>query len=310
MSDPNPCVFCALVARHQSSELLSTQDDIVFQDGFVTAFVSSHQWPPHLPNVLVIPNQHYVDVFDLPIDLSPHIQRAVRTVSQALISVFGADGVTLRQSNREAGDQDVFHHHTHVLPRYRDGGDYPRLQERILWDPSERAELARRLSDSIPRVHGSKEFHRTLPRKRMAAGVLYYDEAGRVLLVKPTYKETWEIPGGAVESDESPWQACQREVKEELGLDLLSGTLLTVDYHPSTDTYLESLMFVFDAGVMSASDHDLIRLQGSELSEARFVTRTEALALVGSRIRARLDTVWSVRDPIQSAYLEQHRTIS
>ena len=42
------------------------------------------------------------------------------------------------------------------------------------------------------------DFTATLPRKRMGAGVLFTDEAGRVLLVEPTYKDYWEIPGGAV----------------------------------------------------------------------------------------------------------------
>ncbi|MGW6244366.1 NUDIX domain-containing protein [Streptomyces roseolus] len=43
-------------------------------------------------------------------------------------------------------------------------------------------------------------YDRGLPRKRVAAGVLFFDDAGRVLLVDPVYKEPWEIPGGAVEA--------------------------------------------------------------------------------------------------------------
>jgi ADP-ribose pyrophosphatase YjhB (NUDIX family) len=38
----------------------------------------------------------------------------------------------------------------------------------------------------------------------MAAGALLFDEDGRILLVEPTYKPYWEIPGGVVEADESP----------------------------------------------------------------------------------------------------------
>ena len=48
------------------------------------------------------------------------------------------------------------------------------------------------------------DFTATLPRKRMGAGVLLSDELGRVLLVEPTYKPSWEVPGGVVEADESP----------------------------------------------------------------------------------------------------------
>ncbi len=50
-------------------------------------------------------------------------------------------------------------------------------------------------------------FHRTLPAKRMGAGAIVRDPSGRVLIVKPTYKEGWELPGGAVEDGESPAEA-------------------------------------------------------------------------------------------------------
>jgi len=34
---------------------------------------------------------------------------------------------------------------------------------------------------------------------RVAAGALFFGDQGRVLLVHPTYKDTWDIPGGYVE---------------------------------------------------------------------------------------------------------------
>ncbi|MGW0982820.1 NUDIX domain-containing protein [Streptomyces xiamenensis] len=45
---------------------------------------------------------------------------------------------------------------------------------------------------------------RALPRKRVAAGVLFFDDQDQVMLVDPIYKDPWDIPGGAVETDESP----------------------------------------------------------------------------------------------------------
>ena len=62
-----------------------------------------------------------------------------------------------------------------------------------------------------------------LARVRAAAGVLFRDEAGRVLLVRPTYKGGWEVPGGAVEADESPLAAARREVREEPASRFRSG---------------------------------------------------------------------------------------
>jgi 8-oxo-dGTP pyrophosphatase MutT (NUDIX family) len=70
----------------------------------------------------------------------------------------------------------------------------------------------------------------SLARKRMASGALFRDGAGCVLLVEPTYKDNWEVPGGAVEQEESPTAACRREVLEELGLDRPGGRVLAVDW--------------------------------------------------------------------------------
>ena len=63
-------------------------------------------------------------------------------------------------------------------------------------------------------------------RAYAAAGVLFSDNAHRILLVQPTYKDHWDIPGGYVETGETPVQAAAREVREELGIEAAVGPLL------------------------------------------------------------------------------------
>ena len=67
---------------------------------------------------------------------------------------------------------------------------------------------------------------------RIAAGALFHDESGRILLVKPTYKNGWDIPGGYVEPGETPSEACAREVFEELSLEWPTGSPLVADWAP------------------------------------------------------------------------------
>jgi 8-oxo-dGTP diphosphatase len=104
-------------------------------------------------------------------------------------------------------------------------------------------------SAAVPADH----YVASLARKRMAAGALFRDEAGRVPLVEPTYKDNWEVPGGAVEQEESPTAACRREVLEELGLDRPVGRVLAVDWVPSRPERPEGLMLIYDGGMLRSA---------------------------------------------------------
>jgi 8-oxo-dGTP pyrophosphatase MutT (NUDIX family) len=120
-------------------------------------------------------------------------------------------------------------------------------------------------------------FLATLPRRRIAAGAVFRDDAGRVLLVEPSYRPDWLLPGGTVETDESPAAGCRREVLEELGLDRPIGRLLVVDWappEPPADPH-GALMFGYDGGVLTPEETEAIRLPADELRSYRFAAATE-----------------------------------
>lgn len=135
----------------------------------------------------------------------------------------------------------------------------------------------------------------SLARKRMAAGALCRDRAGRVLLVDPVYRDTWDLPGGAVEAEESPHAACHREVAEELGLDRPVGRVLAVDWVPSRPERPEGLIVVYDCGVLTVDDIGAIRVQDGELAGFAFVDPDRVAGrvtqLVARRISACLDAL-------------------
>ena len=134
---------------------------------------------------------------------------------------------------------------------------------------------------------------------RVAAGALFVDEQGRVLLVHPTYKETWDIPGGYVERGESPAAACRREVKEELGLDRPPLRLISVDWAPS-DHEGDKLLFLFDCGPIG-SDEQHIRLDGVELDRWQWVELNQIDCYTISRISLRIQAAIAMPETI---YLE------
>ena len=123
---------------------------------------------------------------------------------------------------------------------------------------------------------------------RVAAGALFVDDQGRVLLVHPTYKDTWDIPGGYVERGESPAAACRRELAEELGLDRKPVRLLSVDWAPS-DVEGDKLLFLFDCGRLG-TDETEITLSVSELDRWEWVEVDALDSYVLDRIARRIRT--------------------
>jgi hypothetical protein len=88
------------------------------------------------------------------------------------------------------------------------------------WRNGRRGPLVSRVHDrhSVAVVTSdSDEQIPALPAIPVSAGALIFDRAGRLLILKPVYKSGWTISGGVMEADgESPWEACRREVREDL----------------------------------------------------------------------------------------------
>lgn len=148
------------------------------------------------------------------------------------------------------------------------------------------------------------DFTATLPRKRMGAGVLLSDDQGRVLLVEPTYKDHWEVPGGSVEADESPYTAVGRELKEELGLTLQAGRLLVTDWVPPRPGRTEGLMLVFDGGILTPEQTAKIRLPADELRSWAWCTEREAGQRLSDLLARRIVAAVRARAESTAVYLE------
>lgn len=150
----------------------------------------------------------------------------------------------------------------------------------------------------------SHDFTATLPRKRMASGVLLSDDRGRVLLVEPTYKPEWEVPGGSVEADESPYAAAVRELKEELDLPVRPGRLLVTDWVPPRSDRTEGLMLIFDGGSLSGEETARIQLPADELRSWAWCTPAEAAARLAEPLARRVAAAVQARADGTSVFLE------
>jgi ADP-ribose pyrophosphatase YjhB (NUDIX family) len=147
------------------------------------------------------------------------------------------------------------------------------------------------------------EAQEAVAQPRTAAGVLIFDEAGRVLLVNPTYKPGREIPGGYLHPGETPSEGAARELKEELGLTTPIGRLLVADWapHPSEG---DKLLFVFDGGLITDADRAQITPDGVEIGEYAFYEEDQFDAVLTPRLARRVHAAFAAKTDGKTVYLE------
>jgi 8-oxo-dGTP diphosphatase len=134
-----------------------------------------------------------------------------------------------------------------------------------------------------------EEYLPAIPAIPASAGALIFDQAGRLLILKPTYKTGWTIPGGVMEADgETPWEACQREVREECGLVVQRGRLACMDFRRPKPDRAGGIRFLFDCGRVSDTVLAGIVVQPEEISEYRLAAIADALGLLRGPIRRRV----------------------
>ena len=141
------CPFCLIIQSIENEHVRSVQNDIIYRDETVTAFIGSHQWPNNHGNVIIVPNEHFENIYDLPVRYAVDIHRVAKMIAIAMKAVYSCDGVSTRQHNEPSGNQDVWHYHLHVTPRYKDDQFYTTHREFM---PTEkRAKHAKRLRDYL-----------------------------------------------------------------------------------------------------------------------------------------------------------------
>lgn len=138
------------------------------------------------------------------------------------------------------------------------------------------------------KIKPANEYYRDLPKKRISAGCLLFNDNGELLIVKTTYKNHWSIPGGTVNADEPPREACQREVKEEIGLIIKDLRFVCVDYFAEQGEKSEAIHFIFTGQKLTETDIDKIHLAKGEIEQCRFVVPEKAVGLLSKNFMKRL----------------------
>ena len=146
-----------------------------------------------------------------------------------------------------------------------------------------------------------------IPRIPASAGALIFDPTGRLLILKPTYKAGWTIPGGQVDANgETPWETCRRELREETGVEVATGRLVCVDFLRPREGRPGGMRFLFACGVLGGEQLGQVAVQAEEIAEHRFVPVAEALELLSAPLRRRVRAAAGAK---RCRYLEDGRPV-
>lgn len=116
------CIFCKL-----ANGIFDT-NTLYEDENFRVIFDASPATEGH---VLILPKEHYENVFELPNKLASDVFVLAKKIAAVMKEITKCDGVNILQNNGEAAGQTVFHFHMHVIPRYQNREDI------IKWDQGE-----------------------------------------------------------------------------------------------------------------------------------------------------------------------------
>jgi histidine triad (HIT) family protein len=139
------CPFCAFLNGREDD--YNSQQDIVYQNAHTTAFIAPKWWVNNPGHVLVIPNKHYENIYSIPDNQIAEVYKTAKQIAIALRKTYDCQGTSTRQHNEPAGNQDVWHFHVHVYPRYDEDHLYRNHDNKGFVDAKARAPYAKKLKD-------------------------------------------------------------------------------------------------------------------------------------------------------------------
>ena len=138
------CPFCDWLNGNETE--YKQNSDIVLQNKVITAFVSPKWWINNPGNVIIIPNHHVENLYDIDDETLSHVSRTTKHVARAIRATYdGCTGISTRQHNEPDSNQDVWHFHTHVFARYPNDKLYENHTNKRFVSPAERETYAIRL---------------------------------------------------------------------------------------------------------------------------------------------------------------------
>lgn len=145
------CPICLGVQGIENDDTLIRQTDIVFRDNLATIFIGSFFVGNNPGHPIIVPNQHFENLYDLPVEIGARILELSKNIAVALKDVRRCDGVTIVQNNEPIGGQHAFHYHMHVFPRFIEDDLHANMHHSRKTIPDQRISYAQALKEYYER---------------------------------------------------------------------------------------------------------------------------------------------------------------
>jgi histidine triad (HIT) family protein len=146
------CPFCTFL--NGGGDKYTQQEDVVFKNDYTTIVIAPRWWTKNSGSVLVVPNRHSENIYDIPDEYISEVYKTVKKISIAIKAAYKCDGTSTRQHNEPAGGQDVWHFHGQVLPRYAGDNLYKNTDQNRFVDAETRAPFADKLREYFTQSQG------------------------------------------------------------------------------------------------------------------------------------------------------------
>lgn len=114
------CPLCLTSQGIENENTMAKQADIIYRDDLVFAMINSKFVGNNSGHVIIVPIDHYENIFDLPTIVGQRIFDVAKSISIAMKEIRKCDGIMTQQNNGPASGQHAFHFHFHIFPRFTD----------------------------------------------------------------------------------------------------------------------------------------------------------------------------------------------
>jgi len=143
------CPICLGVEGVENDHTLIRASDIVYRDDTVMVFIASYFIGKNDGHLIVVPLQHFENLYDLPDKVGAHLFQVARKMAITMRQAYDCQGVMTQQNNEPASGQHAFHYHLHLFPRYENDNIFEHMNSKRETTPKERLPFAEKIRAAL-----------------------------------------------------------------------------------------------------------------------------------------------------------------